>query len=234
MADRDPIGERISIAATNGSAPVEWLTIAGVAPSIRQRLARDPEPVVYLPLLPTSPAKAALLVRSNIDRTTLTDRLRHELFALDRSLPLNRVRTMKQALLDADWVGRVSRNLADVLAFIAVLLAAFGLYAVTSYAVSQRAQEIGVRMALGASRWQVVRFVGRRIVFQLSVGVATGLVLTRVWDAMFSSGNPTITASDPRSVLTVAGILIAVAVIACAMPVRRATRLDPLMALRRD
>jgi ABC-type antimicrobial peptide transport system permease subunit len=100
--------------------------------------------------------------------------------------------------------------------------------------VSQRAQEIGVRLALGASRWQIVRFVGRRVVFQLAVGALTGLVCTRIWAALFASGSAGVTASDVGSLFLVLGILAAVALVACALPVRRALQVDPVSALRRQ
>jgi putative ABC transport system permease protein len=233
LPDRDPIGQKIALTAS-APGPAEWLTVTGVAPSIRQRPSALPDPVVYVPLRWAPPARLSLLVRSDVDRAALTDRLRREVLALDAALPLDRVRTMPQALRDGEWVGRVSRQLVTTLTFIAVLLAAFGLAAVTSYGVSQRAQEISVRLALGASRWQIVRFVGRRVVFQLAIGALTGLVCTRIWAALFASGSAGVTASDVRSGFLVLGILAAVAILACALPVRRALRVDPVSVLRRQ
>jgi predicted lysophospholipase L1 biosynthesis ABC-type transport system permease subunit len=210
------------------------MTIVGVAPSVRQRATPLPDPVVYLPLRSAPPDKLALLVRSSVPTAALTDRLRSEVAALDAGLPLDRVRSLAQALRDGEWVGRISRDLANTLTLIAVLLAGFGLAAVTSYTVRQRAQEIGVRIALGASQWQIVRFVGRRILFQLAVGLLTGLVFTRIWSAMFSSGDSAITASDLQSIAVIGAILMTVSVLACALPVRRAMTLDPVATLRRE
>jgi putative ABC transport system permease protein len=233
LPGREPIGERIGLGKTPSGA-LEWVTIVGVAPSVRQRATPLPAPVVYLPLRSAPPDKLALLVRSSVPTAALTDRLRSEVAALDAGLPLDRVRTLAQALRDAEWVGRISRDLANTLTLIAVLLAGFGLAAVTSYTVRQRAQEIGVRIALGASQWQIVRFVGRRILFQLAVGLLTGLVFTRIWSAMFSSGSSAITASDLQSIAVIGAILMTVSVLACALPVRRATTLDPVSTLRRE
>jgi ABC-type antimicrobial peptide transport system permease subunit len=164
----------------------------------------------------------------------LAELLRAEMEGLDSDLPLNRMRTMALVMSDAGWVGRASRNLSRVLTFIAVLLAALGLYAVTSYAVTQQTQEIGLRMALGAGTRQVAWFIAKRVAVQLAAGLAAGIACTRVWDWMFSTGRADVTAANLLSLLAVAAILIVIAVVACFVPVRRATRLDPVAAIRHD
>ena len=234
FADRDPIGQRIAVSEDGTTAPPVWWTITGVAPSVRQRPTADADPVVYLPLRSMPAANAVLIVRSALRTDALAELLRTETGGLDRNLPLNRMRTMAQVIRDAGWVGRVSRNLARVLTFIAVLLAALGLYAVTSYAVSQQTQEIGLRMALGAGTRQVVWFIAKRVAVQLLAGLGAGIACTRVWDWMFSSGRANVTAANLLSLLAVAAILTAIAVIACFVPVRRATRLDPVAAIRHE
>jgi putative ABC transport system permease protein len=230
----DPIGQRIAVTPERSTDPPVWLTITGVAPSVRQRPTLNADAVVYLPFRSSPAADAALLVRSTSSTQAIADTVRAELQAIDATLPLDQVRTMPQVVRDAEWVGRTSRNLSDALTFIAVLLASLGLYAVTSYAVSQRTQEIGIRIALGARRWQVALFVGRGIAAHLAIGLATGVVCTRIWAWMFSSGRPSVSASDVLPLVSVAGILVAIAIVACFVPVRRATRLDPVIALRRD
>ena len=164
----------------------------------------------------------------------LSELLRDEMQSIDRNLPLNRMRTMAQVVRDAEWVGRISRNLSRVLTFIAVMLAALGLYAVTSYAVSQQTHEIGLRMALGAGRRQVVWFIARRVALQLAIGLGAGVVCTRIWSSIFSTGRAGVTFADIEALLGVALILIAIAIVACFVPVRRATRLDPVAAIRND
>jgi ABC-type antimicrobial peptide transport system permease subunit len=141
---------------------------------------------------------------------------------------------MPQVVRDIEWVGRISRTLANVLTCVAVLVATLGLYAVTSYAVSQRSQEIGIRIALGAKSRQVVWFEVRRIAKQLAIGLGTGWVLTRLWDAMFGTSRADVAASDPWPMLGVVAIVCVVAAVACYFPVRRATRLDPVAALRHE
>ncbi len=233
-ADRDPIGQRIAVSPNGSTDPPVWMTIAGVSPSVRQRPAASADAVVYLPMRSLPQPGAALLVRSDMRTDALAELLRSEMQGIDRNLPLDRMRTMAQVVRDAEWVGRASRNLSRVLTFIAVILSALGLYAVTSYGVSQRRQEIGIRLALGARRRQVVWFVARRVALQLAAGLAAGIVFTKVWGSIFSTGRGDITATDPQSLLGVAAILTVIAAIACFVPVRRATRLDPVAAIRHD
>ena len=126
--DRDPIGQRIAVGPNDSPTPPVWLTIAGVSPSIRQRPTPSPDAVVYLPLRSLPPPGAALIVRSDMRTDALSELLRDEMQSIDRNLPLNRMRTMAQVVRDAEWVGRISRNLSRVLTFIAVMLAALGLY----------------------------------------------------------------------------------------------------------
>ena len=232
--DRDPIGQRIAVSPNDSTAAPAWLTIVGVSPSIRQRPMPSPDAVVYLPFRSLPQPAAALIVRSDMRTDALSELLRAEMQSIDRNLPLNRMRTMAHVVRDAEWVGRVSRNLSRVLTFIAVMLAALGLYAVTSYAVSQQTHEIGLRMALGAGRRQVVWFIARRVALQLAIGLGAGVVCTRIWGSIFSTGRAGVTFADIEALLGVALILIAIAIVACFVPVRRATKLDPVAAIRND
>jgi putative ABC transport system permease protein len=155
--------------------------------------------------------------------------------SIDQNLPLNRMRTMSQVVRDAEGVGRISRNLSRVLTFIAVMLAALGLYAVTSYTVTaSRPTKLAVRMALGAGRRQVVWFIARRVALRLAIGLGAGVVCTKIWGSIFSTGRAGVTFADIEALLGVALILIAIAIVACFVPVRRATRLDPVAAIRND
>ena len=133
--------------------------------------------------------------------------VRDEVSQLDANLPVYRFRTMAQVVRDALWNGRVSSNLFLMLTFIAVALSTIGLYAVTAHGVAQRAQEIGLRMALGAQPRHVTRLIARRVAMQLVIGFMAGIVCTKLWDANFGSGSDGVTASDPKSLLIVAGIL---------------------------
>jgi putative ABC transport system permease protein len=228
----NPIGQRISTAAPGPSR--SWLTIVGIAPDIRYRAGADAAPIAYVPQRAESPATMTLLVRSRDDAGDLAPSLRREVQALDAALPLYRIRTLSQAARDAQWNGRLSSRLIQALTLIAVALATVGLYAVTAYSVSQRTQEIGVRVALGARPRQVAGMVAKRVLVQLAVGFVAGVGCTLAWDRVFGGGNPTSRASDPASLAMVAAALLVVAAIASLVPIRRAVRLDPLAALRSE
>ncbi|MGH9370985.1 MAG: FtsX-like permease family protein, partial [Vicinamibacterales bacterium] len=234
LGEGDPIGQRIAISPKDADMAPEWLTVVGVAPSIRQRRPAVPDAVVYLPFRSTVPANGFLLVRSSMETAALASLVRREAQEVDASLPLYRIRTIAQTSREAEWNGRVSSGLFLALTFIAVLLSTVGLYAVTAHGVSQRTQEIGVRMALGAQPRHVVRLITRRVALQLGLGFMAGVACTRIWDWMFSSGRADVTATDPGSLIGVAAILTVVAMIACFLPARRATRLDPVAAIRHD
>ena len=229
---QEPIGQRVSVAVPGvpDGAP-RWFTIVGVGPDVRQR-AVDPDPVVYLPFRTSPAASATLMVRARGEGADLVPMLRQEVQALDPNLPLYRVRTLAQAIRDARWNGRLSASLIQVLTLIAVGLSTAGLYGATAYGVSQRTHEIGLRMALGARTRQVAALIVRRVGTQLGIGFATGILLTLMWDRTFSGGAG-LRITAPSSLAIVALILVGLGAIAAWAPVRRATRLAPLDALRR-
>ena len=236
FGDASPLGRRIAINATapQGKAP-EWLTIVGVGPDVRQRPVLDAGPIVYVPFRSSAPATGSLLVRSSAESAVdLTNTVRTEVHALDSNLPLYRVRTLAQAVRDATWNGRVSARLILAITFIAVALSALGLYAVTMYGVSQRTHEIGLRVALGARPSNIAATIVRRAFVQLAAGFGAGILLTMLWDRMFMGPSPGSRAADPGSLLLVAATLVILAALACAVPVRRAIRLDPRTAMERQ
>ncbi len=235
LADRDPIGQRITVGSPNAADPSKTtVTIVGVVPDIRQRPSPEPEALVYLPFRSTPQVSATLLLRSNLPATTLTPIVREAVSAIDADLPLYNVRTMHRAVRDARWNGRVSQMLIVTLTFIAVGLSIVGLYAVTAHTVGQRTQEIGVRMALGARPVDVIRIVVRRALGQLALGFTLGILCTILWDSILFSGRQGLVAADPIALAMVMGVLLTGAAIACFVPTRRAMRLDPVSAIRRD
>jgi len=143
-----------------------------------------------------------------------------------------RARTLPQVRHDADWNGRVSNRLFLFLTLIAVALATVGLYAVTAHGVSRQRHEIGIRMALGAGTTRIVRRVVRRLLVQTALGFGVGVALTMVWAWMFSSGSATVRATDPMSLALVGLMLTALVSVAAIVPSRRASRIDPLVAIR--
>jgi putative ABC transport system permease protein len=177
-----------------------------------------------------------LIVRSAGDPNAMTPILREEVRAIDADLPLFGIRTMDASLAQQRWPFRIFGTMFAIFAFIALVLSAVGLYAVTAYAVSQRTQEIGVRMALGAQGNEVAWLFLRRSMIQLAIGLTLGIAGAFGVGTLFQQTQLLIQnrASDPVTIGGIALLLAVVASIACFVPAKRATRLDPLIALRRD
>jgi len=177
-----------------------------------------------------------LLARSEGDPTALTSVLREEVRAIDADLPLFGIRTMDQNLAQQRWPFRIFGTMFAIFAGIALMLSAVGLYAVTAYSVTQRTQEIGVRTALGAQSAQVMWLFLRRAFFHLGVGLAIGVAGAFGVGRIFQAGNMLVqtSAQDPIIIVSIASLLAVVALAACLWPARRATQLDPLIALRRE
>jgi hypothetical protein len=232
--DADPLGRRIRLTTANarGATP-SWITIVGVSPTIRQRNGSqpDPDPVVYLPYRAQPLPLATLIVRSSFEPGDTASRLREEVRALDPDLPLFDMMTLDEWLAFLRSPQRVFGTLFAVFAGIALALAAVGLYAVTAYSVAQRTREIGVRMALGAQARQVWWLVMRRAVVQLAIGLAIGLAgafaVGRLLAGVAFAGG-----SDPVTMMSITALLVFGMLAACVWPALRATRLNPVTALR--
>jgi predicted permease len=235
----DPVGRRIGLTEeTPTGPPVPPLTIVGVSKTVRQRAQTEAEadPVVYLPTRgnPNAAYGTTLLVRSRTDDAAgLIPVIREEIRALDPDMPVFNIRTLDEALAQQRWPMRVFGGMFALFAFVALVLSTVGLYAVTAYSVTQRTQEIGVRMALGAQPRQVWWLVFRRAAAQLGAGLALGLV-GAVGAGRLLQQLPFVQTSsyDPATLTSIAAILVGVAIGACFWPARRATRLDPVIALR--
>jgi len=242
----DPLGRRItlSIDLQGGAPPAGGIptsltaTIVGIVPNVRQRDFQlpDPDPIAYLPFRTDPRGFMALIVRSQGDPTLMTPILREEVRAIDADLPLFGIRTLDENLAQARWPFRIFGSMFAIFALIALTLSAVGLYAVTAYAVSQRTQEIGIRMALGAQEDEVSWLFLRRSFVQLAIGLGLGIAGAFGVGQLFSSTNLLIqtSARDPVTIGGIAMLLAVVAIAASVLPARRATKLDPLHALRRD
>ena len=238
FGNEDPIGRRIKL---NPDGPVPpgtpvptFMTIVGITPSIRQGNVQEAQPdaVVYVPLRNQPPNFAMLMVRSQRDAASLTSLVREEVRTVDPDLPLFGILTMDQQLAQQRWPFRVFGTMFAIFAMIALALSAVGLYAVTAYSVSQRTQEIGVRMALGAQAAQVLWLIVRRSLIQLAIGLAIGIGGAFGVGKLLESLLVQTGTRDPVTLVTIVALLIVVSLAACFWPARRATRLDPVSALR--
>jgi putative ABC transport system permease protein len=230
----DPIGRRILLTTDPPTPGAAWTTIVGVAPNIRQRDVREPrpDPVVYLPYRADPQRQATLMVRTLADPALVVASVRDALRVIEPDLPLFRIETMDQTLARQRWQYEVFGSMFGVFAAIALVLSSVGLYAVTSYSVTQRTQEIGIRMALGAKPGGMLWMVLKRALIQLGIGLPIGIAGALGVGKILQSLLVQTAAGDPLTLVLVIGILVAVAVLACLWPARRAARLDPMRALR--
>jgi putative ABC transport system permease protein len=212
-----------------------WVTIVGVVGNIRQSgLEKPPSAEMYLPAAQDPTPLTGLAIRTNADPKGLAAAVRREIRLVDRGVPITDVRTMEEVLDREVFQRRVQMLLLSIFAAVALLLASLGIYGVLAYLVSQRTQEIGIRMALGASPLDVLLAVAGQgmalSVTGIAVGVAAALALTRVVSKLLFG----IAASDPATFLAVSLLLLLVALAACYVPARRAMRIDPILALREE
>ena len=224
--NEDPMGKRL-ISAIGGTA----FEIIGVVGDIRHRsLQRPPFAAMYFPTLNSN--RMNIVVRTQNDPLSIVGAVRQQVQALDRDQPISAVKRMSDWVDSSVTAQRYSTTLLAAFAALAMILAATGIYGVMSYTAAQRTHEIGVRMALGARRVDVLKLVVRQGMLLTVVGVILGLIgafaLTRVMQSLLFG----VTAKDPFTFAAVAGLLSAVAFIACLVPALRATKVDPLVALR--
>jgi putative ABC transport system permease protein len=242
--NEDPIGRRIRVtsdaprpAGTPAPAPeAKWLTIVGVSPTIRQGNPQnlDPDAVVYVPHRMERQSFMNILAKSQVETGTMTMHVRQAVQGIDPDLPVFGVRTLEDFLANQRWPYRVFGSMFAIFALIALVLSAVGIYAVTAYSVTQRTQEIGVRMALGAQRGQVSWIILRQGLIQLAIGLTLGLAAAWPISGVLQSLVVRIPTKDPVTFGAITAILVMVTIAACIIPARRATRLDPLVALRSE
>ena len=230
---QDPIGARIRV----GIGETPWLQIVGVATTVRQQLVGpDADPVVFIPSRAAPSPTSVLLVRTATEDAVGPIALfRSEVARMDANLPLYRVMSFEQAVRNAVWNGRLSNTIIRSIAVIALLLAIIGLYAVTGHTVERWTRELGLRIALGARTGQIGWIVLKRVLSQLVVGLALGIVGALAFDRLFN--DPTVRGdgigmTDPGALLFIILSIGVIAVAACLRPIRRATTLDPVQTLR--
>jgi putative ABC transport system permease protein len=230
----DAIGKRIKLGSLDSDEP--WLSVVGVVKDVRQfELDIDPKPQVYFPytqMTYTFQAPRDLVVRTSVDPLSLAAAVRSEVWSVDKDQPVSNIATMDQIMSNSVSRQRFNMLLFAIFAAVALLLAAVGIYGVISYSVTQRTHEIGVRMALGANSKDVLGLVVGEGLKLVSVGVGTGLVSAFVLTRLMQSLLFGVSATDPLTFVAISAVLVAVAMLASYIPARKATKVDPMVALR--
>jgi hypothetical protein len=240
----DPVGQRIAWGNTGSHGP--WMRIVGVVGDVKQgALNTETVPQTYTPWVQVSDAMIAdnivgqlrslrIALRGEVEPGALASTVRARIRAIDSALPVTSVETMKEIVSRSAAVPRFNALLVSLFAALALLLAAIGVAGMLATSISQRLPELGVRMALGAQRRTLVAMVIRNGMALAAAGLAVGLpgawMLSRVLSSLLFEISP----RDPITFATVAAVLSVVALVACAIPAWRVTRVDPITVLRME
>ncbi|HTG17944.1 MAG TPA: FtsX-like permease family protein, partial [Blastocatellia bacterium] len=213
-----------------------WLTVVGVAGDVKEVKELGPidetPPEFYLPYPQNPSALMRLVVRTDAEPMNLVSALRREVLDVDKDQPFTEIKSMKQFISESVFRRRFNTVLLGIFASVALVLAVVGIYGVMSYSVMQRTREVGIRMALGATARDVLSMiVGQGMKLSLAgvgIGLAAAFALTRVMRTLLFG----VSATDTLTYVVVASLLAAMSLVACYVPARRATRVDPMEALR--
>jgi len=234
---QDPIGKRLRTFDRN--KPEAWLTVIGVVPDILQNLpnqnaTRELTALIYIPYREKPMRDMSLMARTSVPPNSLGTAFRKEVASIDEDMPLYNLRSLEERLDLNNWPQKVFGSLFAIFALIALVLASVGLYAVIAHSVSQRTQEIGLRMALGASAQRVLQLIFmqgmRQLLIGLILGLAAAIGVTRVLTSFLVNVSP----RDPVTFAIVSVVLALAAVLGCWLPARRAMQVDPVVALRNE
>ncbi len=228
--NEDPLGKRLRIGEPN--AP--FCEIVGIAEDVTFSLGENPDPAVYRPLAQQSSRWLTLVVHTKGDPKARIAAVRSAVQAIDDNLPAQEIKTLEEIVGLQFWPARMLAGLLAVLGSVGLLLASVGVYGVMSYAVAQRTREIGVRMALGAHSRDVLKLIVRQGVGLTLAGAAIGLALSFAATRLIASLLYGVEATDPITFIFVPSFLLGVAVVACYLPARRGTKVDPILALRSE
>ena len=222
------IGQRLRLGAN-------WMTIVGIIKNVKQTdWTENPDDEIYLPHAQSDAGFSFMTVvmRAHGDPLALRKPVEEQVRSLDKDVPIAHVQSMEQVIADKLWRGRLAMTLLGLFAAVAVSLAALGIYGAITYSVSQRTGEIGIRMALGARSGDVLRMILLQGLTVVGIGITVGLfgawMLTRTLGSLLFG----VTARDPVTFITVPIILIALSVVACCLPALRASKVDPVTALK--
>ncbi len=238
LANRDfpnesPVGKRINMGNTDAQGKPLWWEVIGVAADVRSLELREPAvPEFYLSALQDSFGSMFVVARTSVEPTSVSAAVRSAASEVDKSAAVSDLKTMEHIVSDSVTQPRFNLFLLGLFSSIALLLSAAGIYGVTAYSVTQRTHEFGIRMALGAQVGDVLRMILRQGMVLICAGIAIGLVasfaLTRLLRTLLFG----VSVTDPLTFVVITILLTLVALIACYVPARRATKVDPLVALR--
>jgi predicted permease len=242
----DPVGKRVTLDVTrDNSQPPRWLTVVGVVKDVKQHSWTEaPWNEIYLPFQQSRGrfgflegsvvwvTSMTMVIRTTVEPQTMARTAEETVRSLDRNLPVSGVMTLENVIADTLWQPRFNLQLIGIFAALAMALAAIGLYGVMSHSVAQRAREVGLRMALGANRRDVLKLVvgqGMKLALAgVALGLGASLALTRLMEKLLFE----VSATDFSTFAVIAVLLTLVALVACWIPARRATKVDPMVALR--
>jgi putative ABC transport system permease protein len=230
FSNSEPVGQRLLSESMNGKS----ILVVGVAADVIPEAGAASRPAVYLPFGQLPVPGTSLLVRATDTPLSLVSAIRERIWALNPNVPLDKIYPLEQRVSEATTSPRFTSLLVGLFAALGLVLAAIGIYGVVSYSVSERTKEIGIRRALGAQESEVLRSIIRQGLTVSLLGLLAGLGIavwgTRVMSAVLFG----VSATDPLTFAGVASLMIAVAFLACYIPARRATKIDPLLALRHE
>ena len=234
--NQNPLGKRLNLKIVRGAAAnPAWHTVVGVLADARtESLAEAAVPQIYLSLYQRRAKDLAIFLRGRLDSAVIPVQLREQVQAIDPTLPVFGGQTLNEAVSRSLSQRRFSMQMVALFALTALLLAGLGIYGVISYIVSERRHEIGIRLALGAQRRNILRMVLRQGLGLAIAGAAVGLVSALIVSHLMSGLLYGVRPTDPLTFSGVALLLIGVALLACYIPARRAMRVDPLAALRHE
>jgi macrolide transport system ATP-binding/permease protein len=222
----DALGRRIKLTK-------DWLEIVGIAKDVKNRsLSEAPQPFLYLPLLQDYRSNMILVARTAIEPEQMSQSVRAEVAALDPEIPIFDFKTLEEHVGISLYLQRMAATLLSIFGLLALSLAAIGLYGVMAYSVSQRTRELGIRISVGAERRDVFKLILGQGLAMSVVGLLAGLVAALAVTRLTARLLYGISATDPVTFIVIAVLLLGVTLLACYFPARRATKVDPMIALR--
>ena len=233
FSGESPIGKRLNFGNTDENKQPIWFEIVGIVANVRSlELKEEPRPELYFSSLQDPSWPMSLVIRTSIEPEALAPAVRQAVTEVDKSVPISDVKAMDHVVTESVMEPRFNMVLLTLFSSIALLLSAAGIYGVTAYTVTQRTHELGIRLALGAQLRDVLTLIMRQGVIVILVGLVIGLAASFAFMRLLRSLLFGVTATDPVTFAAITLLLTVVALLACYIPARRATKVDPMVALR--